>query len=410
MSGSLLVLLLLLARGASAEVIDPLPAIVASGLGSILLPYSTVLYSHVPAAALLFAGYSLQKEGRFRASDACCALASAMDYTVLLLYAVLVLCRPRVWWKPWNLLAALFVTASAFAPQMAYNALCFGSPFRMGYSLEANEAFAALHSGFFGFTLPSAGQVLYLLFSPERGLLFYMPWIAAGLAGLVSRTEDGRLRMDPGLVMTAVYLILYSALHTRTQGWAFGPRYLIPVVPFAALGLSRFAARSPRAGWAAALLVVPGVVQALLGLLGEIHMPVHPVEQAVPLPQLCISLRMMLDGHHSMWIAGIPGAVLVTLGAAFVTASLFRGGRFSLSALLAAPVLVLLALSSLSQDWGGRIDYYRGILAEHRHEYVLASRYFHSAAADPEAPPVVLQRAERCDSLALVVMRLTEGK
>ena len=399
-SGSLVLLLLLLVRRSGTERIDPLPAVVAAGLGSILLPYSSILYPHVPAAALLFAGYSLQQGGRFRASDACCALASAMDYTVLVLYAVLVLFRPRTWWRPAGILAAFIAFAAAFLPQMAYNAVCFGSPFRMGYALEASEAFAAIHSGFFGFTTPSPGQMAYLLLSPERGLLFYMPWIAPGLAGLVSRTKDGRLRMDPGLVMTAAYLILYSALHTRTQGWAFGPRYLIPVIPFAALGLSRFAARSPRAGWAAALLVVPGVVQALLGLLGEIHMPVHPVEQAVPLPQLCISLRMMLDGHHSMWIAGIPGAVLVTLGAAFVTASLFRGGRFSLSALLAAPVLVLLALSSLSQDWGGRIDYYRGVLAEHMMEYGLAATYYARAAQDPTAPPVVSERAARCGFLS----------
>lgn len=399
-TGLLALLLFLLIHRSAAERIDPLPAVAAAGLGGILLPYSTALYPHVPAAALLFAGYSMQQKGRFRASDACCALAAAMDYTVLVLYAVLVLFRPRAWWRPGGMLQAILISAAAFAPQMAYNAVCFGSPFRMGYALEASEAFAALHSGFFGFTAPSPGQFAYLLLSPERGLLFYMPWIAAGLAGLVSRTGGGRLRMDPGLVMTVAYLILYSALHTRTQGWAFGPRYLIPVVPFAALGLSRFAARGPRERWAAAFLVIPGILQAFLGLFGEMHLPVHPVEQAVPLPQYSISLRMLLDGHHSMWLAGTIGVAVVLLISALVAAALFRGGRFSPASLLAVPILLALALSSLSQDWGGRIDYYRGVLAEHRMEYGLAATYYARAAQDPTAPPVVAERAARCGFLS----------
>ncbi|MDM7991993.1 MAG: hypothetical protein QUS11_01635 [Candidatus Fermentibacter sp.] len=395
-SGSLLLLLLLLARRTSREGIDPLPAVAAAGLGSIMLPYSTVLYSHVPAAAMLFAGYSLQQEGRFRASDACCALASAMDYTVLLLYTVLVLFRPRSWWKPSGILAAVLMTAAAFAPQMAYNSTCFGSPFRMGYALEASEAFAALHTGFFGFTAPDAGRFLFLLASPERGLLFYMPWIAAGIAGLVSRTGAGRIRIDPGLVMTAVYVVLYSALHTRTQGWAFGPRYLIPVIPFAALGLSRFAERGSRARWAAAFLLIPGVIQTFLGLLGEMHLPVHPVEQAVPLPQVTISLRMLLDGHHSTWIADLPGVVLLVAATTLVVATLFRGSRFAPAALLSIPMLLSPALSSrsASQGWGGKMDYYRGVLAEHRMEYALAAGYFTKAAQDPAAPALVGELAE----------------
>ncbi|HOF66394.1 MAG TPA: hypothetical protein PLX54_08665 [Candidatus Fermentibacter daniensis] len=399
-SGALLALLLLIRRRLRRESTDPLPAVVAIGLGSILLPYSTVLYSHVPAAALLFAGYCLQKESRFRASDICCALAASMDYTVILPFIVLVAFRPRAWWRPSGVLTTVLITAAAFIPQMAYNRICFGNPFRMGYSLEASDAFEGIGSGFFGFTVPTAGQLLYLLFSPERGLFFYMPWIVPGLGGLVARDVKGRLRIDPGLPAVLVYILLYSALHTRTQGWAFGPRYLIPVVPFAALGLSRFAARGARERWAAAFLVIPGILQAFLGLFGEMHLPVHPVEQAVPLPQYSISLRMLLDGHHSMWLAGTIGVAVVLLISALVAAALFRGGRFSPASLLAVPILLALALSSLSQDWGGRIDYYRGVLAEHRMEYGLAATYYARAAQDPTAPPVVSERAARCGFLS----------
>jgi hypothetical protein len=399
-SGSFLILLLLLARRCRVEGVDPLPAVTALGLGSILLPYSTALYSHVPSAMLLFAGYILQKEERYRASDMCCALASALDYPVLLLYLILILFRPRRCWRPGPVIASAAILSAAFLPQMAYNLLCFGSPFRMGYAVLASPAFAGAQTGFFGFTLPRPGQLLYLIASPERGLFFYMPWAAAGIAGLVSRGSNGRLSIDPGAVLIPVFLVLFSALYSRTMGWAFGPRYLIPAIPFAALGLARFAARGPRARWAAALLVLPGIIQALLGLFGEMHLPVHPFDQAVPLPQIRISLEMLLDGHHSMWLAGLPGAVLVTAGAALAASSLFRGGRFSIPALAAVPALLLLALSSPGGSWGGRIDYYRGVLAEHRMEYRLAAGYYGRAALDPTAPPVVAERAARCGELA----------
>jgi hypothetical protein len=201
-------------------------------------------------------------------------------------------------------------------------------------------------------------------------------------------------------VFIPVFLLLFSALYSRTMGWAYGPRYLIPAIPFAALGLARFASRSPRARWTAALLVLPGVVQALLGLLGEMHLPVHPIDQAVPLPQVRISLAMLLDGHGSMWLAGLPGVVLVAAGSAVAAAALFRGGRLSIPALAAVPALLLLALSSSGGGWGGRIDYYRGVLAEHRMEYRLAADYYGRAALDPTAPPVVAERAARCAALA----------
>lgn len=76
-----------------------------------------------------------------------------------------------------------------------------------------------------------------------------------------------------------------------------------------------------------------------------------------------------------------------------------RGLRPSVSGFI--PLIVWAGLLLMvDTGWGGRIDYYRGVLAEQRSEFDLAAGYYSSAARDPSAPPIVRERAERCSALA----------
>jgi len=92
--GSFLLLLLALGSmtGGSA-----LP-VLALGLGSILLPYSSLFYAHVPAAALLFLSWSWQQKGRYAYADAAGCLACALEFPVAALFVVLLLYRGRESW------------------------------------------------------------------------------------------------------------------------------------------------------------------------------------------------------------------------------------------------------------------------------------------------------------------------
>jgi hypothetical protein len=122
------------------------------------------------------------------------------------------------------------------------------------------------------------------------------------------------------------------------------------------------------------------------------HLPVHPFERPVPLPQVNISLQMLLDGHHSLWLPGWAGMLVACASALILWALLLRKSRFCPAALLVfAYLAVAMALSP--RNWGGKIDYYRGILAEHRLEYLLAAKYYAAAARDPQAPAEVASMA-----------------
>lgn len=394
--GSFLLLLLALrsmTRGSALPVL-------ALGLGSILLPYSSLFYAHVPAAALLFLSWFWQQRGRFAFADAAGCLACALEFPVAALFVVLLLYRKRVSWSPAGAVRLLAFACMAFVPQFAHNWLAFGNPFRIGYSLESASAFEGMTTGLFGFGMPDPAALAMLTVSPERGLFFYMPWAALGLAGFFTgRNFHETLRSDPGPLLVCLYIVLFSAYYMPSGGWAFGPRHLIPIVPFLALGLHRFISASPGRALMAWLLILPAMLQALVGILGEIHQPVHPFEQPVPLPQWNIGITMLLDGHHSTWLAGaaVTGVLAASALLSWVIAG--RGFRPTVSGFI--PILIWAGLLLLvDTGWGGRIGYYRGVLAEQRSEFGLAAGYYSEAARDPSAPPVVRERAERCSALA----------
>jgi hypothetical protein len=396
-----LLLLLLFARLLRSEGYPAVLPVIALGLGSIMLPYSTLFYSHVPAGLLIFLSYYAQRRGRYGLSDLFGALAAAFEFPVVVLYVALLLYRPRSFWNPWRALRVPALLVLAFAPQLVHNALAFGNPLTMGYSLEAYQEFPAASRGLFGFTYPSLARLYMILLSPERGLLFYMPWVGAGLAGLFMRRKlSEAVGRDPLPVAIVVFLVLFSAQEAVTAGWSFGPRYLIPILPLLAVGLARFCSFGPRHRFAAGMLVLPGVIQALIGTFCEIHQPVFPPSRPLPLPQLNVSLEMLTHGHHSEWVLGLAGVVVCCLGALVVWGMALKGTRPTFWGGVWLPVWLALAFFSGIRDWGGRIDYLRGALAEHRTEYGLAAEYYRKALDDPGAPPAVRTGYERCIELS----------
>ena len=394
---SLILLLLLLFRFLKKQGYSTFLPLLALGAGSILLPYSTLLYGHVPAALFIFMSWYFQEKGRYALSDISGALASAIEFPVSLIFLILLLYRGRRYWTIKRLARTAGFLVLAFLPQLLHNWAAFGSPFTMGYSLETAEAFEGMSEGLFGFTLPSFRSLYILVLSPERGLLFYMPWIALGFWGFFSgRRFKTVLKTNPLPLIIIAYSVLFSAYYMPTGGWAYGPRHLIPVIPFAAIGLAHFVKKNRKRKFTALLLVLPSILIALIGVFGEIHQPVHPFENPVPIPQWNIGLRMMLKGHHSLWLLSSMGTIAVSSAILLLWGSSFRKTRIAWPGFAVLGLWLVLILFSSVQNWGGRIDYYRGVLAQHREEWALAACYYEKAASDPSAPEIVMERAEYC--------------
>jgi hypothetical protein len=165
------------------------------GLATLVLPFSTVLFAHVPASALAFLSFALlfgrtASLPRVAAAGAAAGLAVSTDLplavpaALLGLYAASQLPRVR------RLAAFALGGIVGLVPLFAFNLWAFGSPFHLAYSGVAlnpgagGAEQAAGDHGFFTVGLPSFRVAVELLLS-QRGLLVLTPVVVAGVAGIV---------------------------------------------------------------------------------------------------------------------------------------------------------------------------------------------------------------------------------
>ncbi len=82
-------------------------------------------------------------------------------------------------------------------------------------------------------------SLFVLLFSDERGLFFFSPIFLFSLLGIMyvlrkKKEEDSAIYIVP-IALIALNIFLYSSWGDPWGGWAYGPRYLIPSMPWLAL-------------------------------------------------------------------------------------------------------------------------------------------------------------------------------
>lgn len=140
--------------------------------------------------------------------------------------------------------AVLFPVAIALALWAATNAVKFGRPLTTGYGLWM--AAGLPHDRFDVTVFPAA--VSGFLFSPQRSVFWHYPLLLLAVAGFVGFYR--RFRDEALLVGSA--LLGYGFIFSFTTNWeshaAYGPRYLLPFVPAAALPALALWARRDR--WA----------------------------------------------------------------------------------------------------------------------------------------------------------------
>lgn len=213
----------------------------AIGLGTLWGPYSTMLFSHVTAAASVMGLiWALERDRRdgFRRGwvpvlgGLAGGWAVSADYLTLLLVVplVLVAAPPRRWGR-----IALGVLPIAIATA-AYQWSAFGSVFAIGYDAQSNFKFARARATTFDGN-PLVGLWTLLGAGRGAGLLVQSPVALAGL--VVAWVSDRRY-----LLAAIPFLLALSLHHTPYGGGTEDHRYLIPLLPLAALGLGGLWART----------------------------------------------------------------------------------------------------------------------------------------------------------------------
>lgn len=105
---------------------------------------------------------------------------------------------------------------------LLYNWIRFGNPFDTGYHFESGEGFTTpIWQGFWG-----------LLFSPYRSLFLHTPIFLASVAAFYPFFKRHRIETILLALLSVAIIAMYSMWWMWWGGYAWGPRFLVPMTPF----------------------------------------------------------------------------------------------------------------------------------------------------------------------------------
>lgn len=249
----------------------PLPALVGLMFGTMLLPFSVILYGHLLGTALGFAAWLVldgddHPPGRAWLAGLLAGLGALVEYQVAIVVVTLgVALLLRRSWGP--LIRFLAAGVPMVAAMLVYQGLAFGSPFRSGYDEKAVHQDATfLITG-----VPKFSNAWSFLLG-SRGLLIFTPIVAVGLWSLIHRWRSGREEgVGVALAVCSGFLLLQAGWVNPWGGESPGPRYLIPMLPFLVLGLAEVwptlpaAARNVVLAVSLTSMVLPALTEHLVG-------------------------------------------------------------------------------------------------------------------------------------------------
>ena len=314
----------------------------AGALGSLSLTYGQMFAGHQMAAlalgAAFLSGFWACRPGwvGFFA-----ALAVAIEYpsapAAALLVAGFLVHRRRglrgvvLGALPWIAVVAQFQWSAFAAP--------WSTPY--GH-LENPEFVKDMAPGFMGISMPTVERITGSLFVPWLGLFYWAPWTALALRPVRRHVPQ----------LTAFAIVVYYFLFQITNalwrsGWVIGPRYITPLVPFAAISI----AFSLRNRWS--LTIFSGLAAAAIAATGLASSVCQgfPLEVQNPLREVVWPL--LSHGYvprNPLQALGVPGVwsalpYFAALGIAIALALRAAPHRF---------VAAIVAIAMTIAQWAGQ--------------------------------------------------------
>jgi hypothetical protein len=225
---------------------------VAWTLGTNAFGYATLFLAHQFVGALLIASFGLlhaAKDPRYAAhrrwlvpvAGAVGSLAAISEYPAAVA-GVMLFAYGAYALGPRRMIPFAGAALAPVAVLMAYNASCFGGPFSLSYAhFAAPEVKEVFDQGLFGLGLPKLYPLGQILFGEARGLLPLSPFLVLAVPGAVVMARDPKRKGEAWLAIGVVlyFLLLNASLSSRSPGWhagvSMGPRFVVPMLPFAVM-------------------------------------------------------------------------------------------------------------------------------------------------------------------------------
>jgi hypothetical protein len=256
----------------STELFWPLAATLIYAFATTVFPYSGIAWHDSLATSYLISSFYCLLESERGASErrqrkflllSGLLLGLTITTSMLPFLLVVVLSGYYVSSRIWKRLA-FFVIGFAFGllPLLIYDAICFGNPF-----LLPNVA-GGYHDTYFHFSLTNFSQKLSFY---VHMLTIYVPVFWVGIVGLLLFPRW--LRREQVLIFLLLLASFVYILNIDATGTCqYGPRYLLPAMPFACLGLIGFRFISP--GWrriALPIVLVLAAASFAINLIGAVQ-------------------------------------------------------------------------------------------------------------------------------------------
>ena len=264
--------------------VSPLSALTVSWsilFGTIVFAYSTMLFAHVPSAlfmllALVWLRHRPLLAGIAAGAAVCCFYVCALASAILLIVLISVSRRGAVLFiagaLPFTILIAL------------YQYVCFGSPWTT--SLEVSQRFTAPGLFLGVFRAPTLEAFWGLSFSPYRGLFYASPVLLFAFAGMVimARRRESVAELIAVCAISLVTNVVISSFNNWNGGWAFGPRYLVSIIPLLGVPML-FAAHLFRPVW-----ILLAAISVSINLIATAVGPMPPDTLKDPIRLWCLPI------------------------------------------------------------------------------------------------------------------------
>ena len=217
-------------RRADASPFRAASVALAIAFGTIVFPYSTMLFAHVPSAFFLLLAFVWIDDHPLLGGVAA-GIAGLVSYICIPAAIVIaVLCRAR------RDLLRYIAGGIPFAIVLGlYHEVCFGSPFRT--SLEVSKQFTEKDRLFGVLGYPRLDAFRGITIGEAHGLFAGSPVLLLAIAGAVVMFRRRMMLRELAVIggIAAIFILFNASFNGWTGGLGFGPRYLLPIVPLMAI-------------------------------------------------------------------------------------------------------------------------------------------------------------------------------